>query len=98
MLEAANETLQVDAPCVSVACSSAAMKAGDEEQEHNVGVFYSLEMLTGERWKEINIDGPTSWKHLHDKEFVDLFGMSNASFSKLTTWRQTELKKRLGLF
>eukprot|EP00929_Paragymnodinium_shiwhaense_P016093 TRINITY_DN124269_c0_g1_i1.p1 TRINITY_DN124269_c0_g1~~TRINITY_DN124269_c0_g1_i1.p1 ORF type:complete len:327 (-),score=65.34 TRINITY_DN124269_c0_g1_i1:228-1208(-) len=67
-------------------------------KENEAGEFYDLEVLTGEAWKELGLDGPTRWRYLQETEFVRVFGMSKWSFSKLAPWTQTSLKKKHGLF
>lgn len=66
------------------------------------GKFYPLSVLTGSTdqamWKKIGLEGPTRWRHLREKEFADLFGMSKASFETLPTWKQIPLKKKHDLF
>jgi len=84
-------------------CAKAIGDALDNEFEElpsddEDSVFYPLAILTGERWKEMGLDGPTRWKHLREDEFKDLFGMSKNSFEKLQPWTQMSLKKKHGLF
>lgn len=62
------------------------------------GEYYPLEMLVGQAWKNMGLDGPTRWKHVEDTLFMQLFGMSKASFEQLPTWKQIPLKRKHGLF
>jgi len=62
------------------------------------GTFYPLSVLTGERWKDMGLSGPTRWKHLHEKDFRNLFGMSKDAFEQLPDWKQIPLKKKHSLF
>lgn len=84
-------------------CARAIGDALDYESEEvppddQDSVFYPLSVLTGEKWKEMRLHGPTRWKHLREDEFKDLFGMSKNTFEKLQPWTQLSLKKKHGLF
>jgi len=84
-------------------CARAIGDALDYESEEvppddQDSVFYPLSVLTGEKWKEMRLHGPTRWKHLREDEFKDLFGMSKNTFEKLPRWNQIPLKKKHGLF
>lgn len=69
-----------------------------EEAYPEAAYLHQLEVLTGEAWKELGLDGPTRWKYVPEEDFVKLFGMSKASFDQLKPWTQNSLKKKHGLF
>ncbi|CAE8630761.1 unnamed protein product [Polarella glacialis] len=62
------------------------------------GEFYPLAVLTGGAWKHLGLQGATRWKHVREQEFLQLFGMSKASFDRLPSWKQLRFKKKHGLF
>lgn len=69
-----------------------------EAEEDESDEFYELSVLTGQAWKDMGLNGPTRWKHLREKEFMNMFGMSKASFEKLPSWTQATLKRKHSLF
>lgn len=66
--------------------------------DDELGTFYPLAVLIGQQWKELGLDGPTRWKHLREKDFMNLFSMSKATFEKLPSWKQIPLRRKHGLF
>jgi len=79
---------------------SCALDCEGEEVEHDDenGVFYPLPVLTGEVWKGMGLLAQTRWKHVREKDFRNLFGMSKDAFERLPAWKQIPLKKKHGLF
>jgi hypothetical protein len=44
------------------------------------------------------VDAGRKHEFLSDSDFVAVFGMDKGAFASLPKWKQTQLKKKLGLF
>jgi hypothetical protein len=62
------------------------------------GETYSLEELQNAKELGLEVDFPNRWKYLPDDVFADLFGMDKAAFGALPGWKQSQAKKKHGLF
>eukprot|EP01126_Amoeba_proteus_P063562 TRINITY_DN876_c0_g2_i14.p1 TRINITY_DN876_c0_g2~~TRINITY_DN876_c0_g2_i14.p1 ORF type:complete len:319 (+),score=99.15 TRINITY_DN876_c0_g2_i14:1229-2185(+) len=70
-----------------------------EELNLSSNVFFSYSQLkSGGEGFPPGIDVSTREKYLSDEEFVEVFHLTKAEFSKLPVWRQLKLKKSLSLY